>query len=160
VLRDSAIPGGIGQFAVIQALVPPLGLDVRAVNVRDAREIERAVATFARLANGGLVVTSSPLTVIHRDLIVALADRYKLPAVYWDPTAVSHGGLISYGPDLIDQHRQAASYIDRILKGEKPADLPVQAPNKYELAISLKTAKALNLVVSPALLARADKVIE
>ena len=160
VLRDSAQPAGIGQFAVIQALAPPLGLDVRAINVRDAREIERAVATFARLANGGLVVTASPLTVIHRELIVALADRYKLPAVYWDRTFVSNGGLISYGADLINQHRQAASYIDRILKGEKPADLPVQAPNNYELTINLKTAKALGLIVSPALLARADKVIE
>ena len=142
VLRDSAQPGGIGQFAVIQALAPPLGLDVSAVNVRDVREIERAVATFARLANGGLVVTASPLTVIHRELIVALADRYKLPAVYWDPTAVSNGGLIAYGTDLTEQQRQAASYIDRILKGEKPADLPVQAPTKYELIINLKTAKA------------------
>jgi len=160
VLRDSAQPGGIGQFAVIQALAPPLGLDVSAVNVRDVREIERAVATFARLANGGLVVTASPLTVIHREPIVALAERYKLPTVYWDRTFVSNGGLISYGADLINQHRQAASYIDRILKGEKPADLPVQAPNNYELTINLKTAKALGLIVSPALLARADKVIE
>jgi putative ABC transport system substrate-binding protein len=160
VLRDPAFPAGIGQFAVIQALAPPLGLDVSSINVRDPREIERAVATFARLANGGLVVTSSPLTVVHSDLIVALADRYKLPTVYWDPTAVTNGGLIAYGTDLIDQHRQAASYIDRILKGEKPADLPVQAPNKYELAINLKTAKALGLIVSPALLARANKVIE
>ena len=160
VLRDPAQPAGIGQFAVIQALAPPLGLDVSAINVRDAREIERAVATFARLANGGLVVTASPLTVIHRELIVALADRYKLPAVYWDPTAVSNGGLIAYGTDLTEQQRQAASYIDRIFKGEKPADLPVQAPNNYELTINLKTAKALGLIVSPALLARADKVIE
>jgi len=160
VLRDPAIPAGIGQFAVIQILAPPLRLDVSAINVRDAREIERGVATFARLANGGLVATASPGTVIHRDLIVALADRHKLPAVYWEGTAVSNGGLISYGPDLIDQHRQAASYVDRVLKGEKPADLPVQAPNKYELAINLKTAKALGLIVSPALLARADKVIE
>ena len=138
----------------------PLGLNVSAINVRDPREIERAVATFARLANGGLVATASPGTVLHRDLIVALADRYKLPTVYWDPTAVSNGGLIAYGTDLIDQHRQAASYVDRIPKGEKPADLPVQAPNKYQLAINLKTAKALGLIVSPALLARADKVIE
>jgi putative ABC transport system substrate-binding protein len=160
VLRDPAIPAGIGQLAVIQILAPPLRLDVSAINVRDAREIERGVATFARLANGGLVVTASPGTVIHRDLIVALADRYKLTAIYWDPSAVTHGGLVSYGTDLIDQHRQAASYIDRILKGEKPADLPVQAPNKYELGINLKTAKALGLIVSPALLARADKVIE
>src|SRR5215813_3601266 len=160
VLRDPATPAGSGQFAVIQILAPPLGLDVSAINVRDAGEIERGVAKFARLANGGLVVAANPGTVIHRDLIVALADRYKLPAVSWDGTAVSNGGLISYGPDLIDQHRQAASYIDRILKGEKPAELPVQAPNKYELAINLKTAKALGLIVSLALLARADKVIE
>ncbi len=131
-----------------------------AINVRDVREIERAVATFARFENGGLVVTASPLTVIHRDLIVALADRYKLPTVYWDLTAVPNGGLISYGTDLIDQHRQAASYIDRILKGEKPADLPVQAPTKYELVINLKTAKALGLVVPQTLLARADEMIE
>jgi ABC-type uncharacterized transport system substrate-binding protein len=160
VLRDPAFPAGIGQFAVIQILAPPLRLDVSAINVRDPREIERAVATFARLANGGLVAAASPGTVTHRDLIVALADRYKLPTVYWEPTFVTNGGLIAYGTDLIDQHRQAASYIDRILKGEKPADLPVQAPNKYELAINLKTAKALGLIVSPALLARADKVIE
>jgi len=160
VLRDSAQPAGIGQFAVIQALAPPLGLDVSAVNVRDVREIERAVATFARLANGGLVVTASPLTVIHREPIVALAERYKLPTVYWDRTFVSNGGLISYGADLTDQLRQAARYIDRILKGEKPADLPVQAPNKYELVINLKTAKALGLAVPQSLLARADEVIE
>jgi len=160
VLRDPGFPAGIGQLAVIQILAPPLRLDVSAINVRDAREIERAVATFARLANGGLVVTASSGAVSHRDLIVALADRHKLPTVYWDPTAVTNGGLIAYGTDLIDQHRQAASYIDRILKGEKPADRPVQAPNKYELAINLKTAKALGLIVSPALLARADKVIE
>jgi putative tryptophan/tyrosine transport system substrate-binding protein len=160
VLRDPTIPAGIGQFAVIQALAPPLGLDVTSINVRDPREIERAVASFSRFANGGLIVAASALAVVHRDLIVALADQYKLPAVYWDPTAVTNGGLIGYGTNLIDQHRQAASYIDRILKGEKPADLPVQAPSKYELAINLKTAKALGLIVSPALLARADKVIE
>ena len=161
VLRDTAIPGGIGQFAVIQALAPPLGLDVSAINVRsEVREIELAVETFARIANGGLVVTASPLTVIHRELIVALADRYKLPTVYWDRTFVSNGGLISYGTDLTDQHRQAASYINRILKGEKPADLPVQAPNKYELAINLKTAKAQGLTIPPTILARADEVIE
>src|SRR5215467_3573807 len=135
VLRDPAIPAGIGQFAVIQILAPPLGLVVSAINVRDAGEIERGVAKFVRLANGGLVAAASPGTVIHRDLIVALADRYKLPAVYWDHTFVKNGGLIAYGTDLIDQHRQAANYIDRILKGQKPADLPVQAPNKYELAI-------------------------
>jgi putative ABC transport system substrate-binding protein len=158
-----ARPGGnVTGFMtfVVQALAPPLGLDVSAINVRDVREIERAVETFARFANGGLVVTASPLTVIHREPIVALADRYKLPAVYWDRTFVSNGGLIAYGTDLTDQHRQAARYIDRILRGEKPADLPVQAPNKYELAINLKTAKALGLEVPHSLLARADEVIE
>ena len=160
VLRDPTLPAGIGQLAVMQVLARPLGLDVSAINIRDAREIERGVATFARFANGGLIVAASPFTVIHRDLIVALADRYKLPAVYWEPSAVTIGGLIAYGTDLIDQQRQAARYIDRILKGEKPADLPVQAPNKYELGINLKTAKALGLIVSPALLARADNVIE
>jgi putative ABC transport system substrate-binding protein len=160
VLRDPAIPAGIGQFAVIQALAPPLGLDVSSINVRDPREIERAVATFARFPNGGLIVAASALVVVHRDLIVALADRYKLPTVYWDRSFVSNGGLISYGTDLIDQQRQAASYIDRILEGEKPADLPVQAPNKYELAINLKTAKAIGLSVPHSLLARADEVIE
>jgi len=160
VLRDPTLPAGIGQLAVMQVLARPLGLDVSAINIRDAREIERGVATFARFANGGLIAAASPFTVIHRDLIVALADRYKLPAIYWEPSAVTVGGLMAYGTDLIDQLRQAASYIDRILKGEKPADLPVQAPNKYELGINLKTAKALGLIVSPALLARADKVIE
>ena len=160
VLRDPTLPAGIGQLAVMQVLARPLGLDVSAINIRDAREIERGVATFARFANGGLIVAASPFTVIHRDLIVALADRYKLPAVYWEPSAVTIGGLIAYGTDLIDQQRQAARYIDRILKGEKPADLPVQAPNKYELAINLKTAKALGLTVPPSLLARADEVIE
>ena len=160
VLRDTNVPGGIGQFAVVQALAPPLGLDVSAINVRDVREIERAVETFAGFANGGLVVTASPLTVIHRELIVALADRYKLPTIYWDRTFVSNGGLISYGTDLTDQHRQAASYIDRILKGEKPAGMPVQAPTKYALVINLKTAQALGLKVPHSLLARADEVIE
>jgi len=133
---------------------------VSSINVRDPREIERAVATFARFPNGGLIVAASALVVVHRDLIVALADRYKLPTVYWDRSFVSNGGLISYGTDLIDQQRQAASYIDRILEGEKPADLPVQAPNKYELAINLKTAKAIGLSVPHSLLARADEVIE
>jgi putative ABC transport system substrate-binding protein len=133
---------------------------VSAINVREVREIERAVETFARFANGGLVVTASPLTVIHRELIVALADRYKLPTVYWDRTFVSNGGLISYGTDLTDQHRQAARYVDRILRGEKAADLPVQAPSKYDLVINLKTAKSLGLTVPSSLLARADEVIE
>ena len=130
------------------------------VNVRDAGEIERAVAAFARAPNGGLIVTASPLAQRHRDLIVTLAARHKLPAVYFDRFFVAAGGLISYGPDYIDQYRRAAGYVDRILKGEKPADLPVQAPTKYELVINLKTAKALGLDVPPTLLARADEVIE
>jgi putative ABC transport system substrate-binding protein len=135
-------------------------VEVSPVNMRDAGEIERAVAAFARVPNGGLIVTGSPLAMVHRDLIVTLAARHKLPAVYWDRAHVTGGGLISYGPDLVDQHRQAARYVDRILKGEKPADLPVQAPTKYELVINLKTAKALGLDVPPTLLARADEVIE
>src|SRR5262249_37348810 len=160
ILRDPNSPTGTGQFGVIQTVAPSLGLDVSAINVRDAREIERAVAAFAQSANGGLVVTASPLTVVHRDLIVALAARYKLPAVYWDRSQVIGGGLISYGSDAIKQHQQAAGYVDRILKGEKPADLPVQATTKYELMINLKTAKALGLTVPSVLLARADEVIE
>ena len=145
VLRDPAIPAGIGQFAVIQAVAPSLGVEVSPVNVRDAGEIERAVAAFARSPNGGLIVTASALAVVHRDLIITLAARHKLPAVYFDRFFVAAGGLISYGPDFVDQYRRAAGYVDRILKGEKPADLPVQAPTKYELVINLKTAKALGL---------------
>jgi putative ABC transport system substrate-binding protein len=159
VLRDSTSPTGTGQFAVIQA-VAPSDLDVSVISVRDAREIERAVAAFANSANGGMVVTASPLTEVHRDLIVTLAARHKLPTVYWHRTAVTGGGLVSYGTDVIAQHRQAAGYVDRILKGEKPADMPVQAPTKYQLVINLKTAKALGLTVPPTLLARADEVIE
>jgi putative ABC transport system substrate-binding protein len=160
VIRDPAISAGIGQFAAIQSVAPSLGVEVIPVNVRDAGEIERAVAAFARSANGGLIVTGSALAVIHRDLIVTLAARHKLPAVYWDRAPVTGGGLISYGPDLHDQMRRAAGYVDRILKGEKPADLPVQTPTKYELVINLKTAKTLGLTIPPALLARADEVIE
>ena len=160
VLRDPAIPAGIGQFGAIQAVAPSFGVEVSPVNVRDAGEIERAVAAFARSPNGGLIVTASALAAVHRDLIVTLAARHKLPAVYSDRFFVTAGGLISYGPDLIDQYRRAAGYVDRILKGEKPADLPVQAPTKYELVINLKTAKALGLDVPPTLLARADEVIE
>ena len=159
VLRDSS-SAGVGQFAVIQAVAPSLGLEVSAINVSDAREIDRAVAAFAREPNGGLIVTAGPLTVVHRDLIVTLAARHKLPAIYFDRTPVTSGGLMSYGPDLVGQFRQAASYVDRILRGEKPASLPVQAPNKYELVINLKTAKALGISVPPTLLARADEVIE
>ena len=160
VLRDPAIPTGPAQFGVIQAAAPSLRVEVNPVNVRDAGEVERAVAAFARSGNGGLIVTASALASRHRDLIVTLAGQYKLPAVYPYRFFVAAGGLISYGPDLVDQFRQAAGYVDRILKGEKPADLPVQAPNKYELLINLKTAKALGLDVPPSLLARADEVIE
>ena len=145
VLRDPAIAAGIGQFGVIQAVAPSLGVEVSPVNVRDAGEIERAVAAFARSPNGGLIVTASALAAVHRDLIITLAARHKLPAVYSRRFFVAAGGLISYGPDFVDQYRRAAGYVDRILKGEKPADLPVQAPTKYELVINLKTAKALGL---------------
>jgi ABC-type uncharacterized transport system substrate-binding protein len=160
VLWDPAITAGIGQFAIIQSVATSTGIDVRPVNLRDAGEIERAITAFARTPNGGLVVTASALSVVHRDLIVTLAARHKLPAVYYERFFVTGGGLISYGADFIEQHRHAAGYVDRILKGEKPADLPVQAPTKYALAINLKTAKALGLTLPPSLLARADEVIE
>ena len=160
VLWDPTIPAGIGQFAIIQSVAPSVGMEVSPVNMRDAAETERAVAAFAREPNGGLIVTASALSVAHRDLIVTLAARHKLPAVYYRRLYVTGGGLISYGPDVADQLRRAAGYVDRILKGEKPADLPVQAPTKYELVINLKTAKALGLTVPPTLLARADEVIE
>jgi ABC-type uncharacterized transport system substrate-binding protein len=160
VIRDPAITAGIGQFAAIQSVAPLVGVEVSALNVRDAGEIERAVTAFARSANGGLIVTGSALSNAHRDLLIALAAQHKLPAVYWDRAAVAAGGLISYASDYVDQFRRAAGYVDRILKGEKPADLPVQAPTKYELVINLKTAKALGLEVPPTLLARADEVIE
>jgi ABC-type uncharacterized transport system substrate-binding protein len=160
VLRDPAVASGLGQFGAVQAVAPSLGVELSPVNVRDAPEIERAVTAFARSSNGGLIVTSSGLTVVHRDLIVMLAARHQLPAVYWNRFYVTTGGLISYGPDLIDQIRRAAGYVDRILKGEKPADLPVQAPNKYELVINLRTAKALGLEMPTTVLARADEVIE
>ncbi len=160
VIRDPAISAGIGQWGAIQAMAPSVGVEVIPVNVRDAPEIERAITTFARSSNGGLLVTASALAVRHRDLIVTLATRHKLPAVYWERFFVTGGGLISYGPDVVDQFRRAAGYVDRILKGEQPADLPVQTPTKYELAINLKTAKAFGLEVPPSLLARADEVIE
>jgi putative ABC transport system substrate-binding protein len=160
VLRDPAITAGTGQFGAIQSVAPSLGVEVSPVNVRDAGEIERAVTAFARSSNGGLIVTGSALAVVHRDLIVTLAARHKLPAVYFIRSFVAGGGLISYGPDYFDQFRRAAGYVDRILKGEKPADLPVQAPTKYELVINLKTAKALGLTVPQSVLARADEVIE
>jgi putative tryptophan/tyrosine transport system substrate-binding protein len=136
VLRDPAIASGVGQFAVIQSVAPPLGVELAPVNVRDAEEIERAVTAFARGSNGGLIVTASALAVVHRDLIITLAARHKLPAIFPFRFHVAGGGLISYGPETIEPHRRAASYVDRILKGEKPADLPVQAPVKYELVIT------------------------
>jgi putative ABC transport system substrate-binding protein len=160
VLRDPAIVAGIGQFAVIQSAAPSVGVDVSAINMHDGAEIERAITVFARRPNGGLILTASALAAIHRDLVVSLAARYKLPAVYITRFFVAGGGLVSYGPDFVDQYRRAAEYVDRILKGEKPADLPVQAPTKYELVINLKTAKALGLTVPETLLARADEVIE
>jgi ABC-type uncharacterized transport system substrate-binding protein len=160
VLWDPTIIAGVGQFAVIQSVAPSLGVELRAINVRDAAEIERGIAAFARLANGGMIVTASALAIIHRDLIVGLAARYRLPAVYFQKVFVTPGGLVSYGADFADQYRRAAGYVDRILKGEKAADLPVQAPTKYELVINLKTAKAFDLTVPTALLASADEVIE
>jgi putative ABC transport system substrate-binding protein len=160
VLRDPAIASGAGQYAVIQAAAPSFGVELRAVGVRDAGEIERGITAFARSSNGGLIVTGSPLALVHRDLIITLAGRHRLPAVYPFRYFATSGGLIAYGPNATDPYRRAASYIDRILKGEKPADLPVQAPTKYELVINLKTAKALGLTMPDSLLARADAVIE
>jgi len=160
VLRDVAIAAGSGQLGAIQSVAPQLGVETHPVGVRDANEIERGIAAFARGSNGGLIVTGSGLAVIHRDLMVTLAARHKLPAVYYRRLYVTDGGLISYGPDRVDQYRSAAGYVDRILNGEKPADLPVQAPTKYQLAINLKTARALGLEVPPTLLVRADEVIE
>jgi ABC-type uncharacterized transport system substrate-binding protein len=160
VLRDTESGPGASQFAVIQAVAPSLRVEVNPVNVGSAAEIERAVAAFARAPNGGLIATGGGRMRSHRDLIVKLAARHKLPAVYYDRVYVDSGGLISYGPDFVDQFRRAAGYVDRVLKGEKPADLPVQAPTKYDLIINLKTAKVLGLEVPATLLARADEVIE
>jgi putative ABC transport system substrate-binding protein len=160
VLRDPTIASGIGQFAAVQAVAPSLGVDLSAVDVRDAGEIERAVTAFARSSNGGLIVTASALATYHRDLLIALAARLQLPAVYPYRFFVTVGGLISYGPNFVEQYRQAAGYVDRILKGEKPAELPVQGATKYELAINLKMAKGIGLTVPPAVLARAGEVIE
>ncbi len=160
VLRDPSISAGLGQFGALQTAAPSFGLEVTAVNVRDPSEIERGIAAFARLPNGGMIVTGSAAAVVHRELIVALAARHRLPAVYDNPLFVTTGGLAAYGADNVDQYRRAAVYIDRILKGEKPADLPVQAPTTYVLAINLKTAKALGLTMPPTLLARATEVIE
>jgi putative ABC transport system substrate-binding protein len=160
VLRDPAIASGIGQFGAVQAAAPSLGVELSPVDVHDEREIERAVTEFARSPNVGLIVTAAPLATRHRDLIIALAARHRLPAVYSSRVFVTAGGLICYGPEFIDQYRRAAGYVDRILKGEKPADLPVQAPTKYELVINIKTAKALGIVIPQTLLGRADDVIE
>jgi putative tryptophan/tyrosine transport system substrate-binding protein len=160
ILRDPTTAAGMGQFGAIQAVAPSFGVEVNPVNLRDAAAIDRAVAAFAGTSNGGLIITASALFVVHRELIITLAARHKLPAVYYRRGFVDDGGLISYGPDLVDQYRRAASYVDRILKGEKPADLPVQAPTKYELVINLKTAKALGIAIPPTLLGRADEVIE
>jgi putative tryptophan/tyrosine transport system substrate-binding protein len=160
VLRDPAIASGIGQFGAIASAAPSLRMEASPINVRDAGDIERDVAEFARSPNGGVIVTSAPETLRHRDLIVTLAARHQLPATYGTRNFVTGGGLISYGPDILDQYRRAAGYVDRILKGEKPADLPVQAPTKYELVVNLKTAKALGLEIPATVLARADEVIE
>jgi putative tryptophan/tyrosine transport system substrate-binding protein len=160
VLRDAATASGSGQFGAIQAVAPGLGVEVTPVGLHDADEIERGVSDFARGSNGGVIVTAGGAGIRHRDLIIALMARLRLPAVYANRFFVTGGGLISYGTHLLDHFRQAAGYVDRVLKGEKPADLPVQAPTKFELAINLRTAKALGLEVPPTLLARADEVIE
>ena len=160
VLRDPASPSQTAQFGAIRAMAPSVSVEVIPINVRDAGEIERAVADFARPGNGGLIPTSSAVALRYRDLIITLAARHKLPAIYWERFFVTSGGLMSYGPDLIDNYRRAASYVDRILKGEKPADLPVQTPTKYEMAINLKTAKTLGLSVPSILQQRADELIE
>src|SRR5262249_19912402 len=160
VLRDPVVASGIGQFGAVQIVAPSLGVDLTPVDVRDASEIERAVTAFAQGSNGGLIVTGSALGIVHRELIATLAPRHKRPGVYPGPSSVAAGALTSYAPDPVDQFRPAAVYVDRILKGENPADLPVQTPTKYDLIINLKTAEALGLVVPPTLLARADEVIE
>jgi putative ABC transport system substrate-binding protein len=160
VLRDTAQGAGTSLFAAIQTAAPSLRVEVTPVNLRDASEIDRAVADFARTSNGGLIVTGSALSNVHHKLIITLAARHKLPAIYFERSFVAGGGLISYGSDYIDHYRRAAGYVDRILKGEKPGDLPVQAPTKFELVINLNTAKALGLEIPPMLLARADEVIE
>ena len=160
VLRDPALTLGTAQFAAIQAMAPSVGVEVTPIGVHDAGEIERGIGGIARMSNAGLVVTGSSLIVVHRHLIIARAAQHKLPAIYYERFPVKDGGLFSYGPSFLDQFRLGAGYVDRILKGEKPADLPVQAPTKYELVINLKTAKALGLTVPPSLLARADEVME
>jgi len=160
VLRDTADPTTIGQFGAVKGVAPSFGVEISPIGAGNAEEIERGIAAFARQPNGGLIVLPTPTTVIHRNLIIMLAAQHQLPAVYNSRYWIAEGGLVSYGPDVLDQYRRTASYVDRILKGERPADLPVQAPTKYELAINLKTAKALGLTVPDSLLARADEVIE
>ena len=160
VLRDPAIAAGPAEYGAIQAVAPSLGVALRPIDLRNADEIERAITVFAASSNGGLIITGSAGATTHRELIIALAARHRLPAVYYARYYVTGGGLISYGSDILDQCQRAAGYVDRILKGAKPADLPVQAPTKYELAINLKTAKTLGIEVPPTLLARADEVIE
>ena len=160
VLRDPTVGSGTGQYAIIQAVAQSLGVELRPMDVRDPGEIERAIVAFAQVPNGGLINAGAPSAVVHRGLVTTLAARYRLPAVYSSRYFVTGGGLISYGPDSIDPYRRAAAYVDRVLKGEKPADLPVQAPTKYELVVNLKTAKTLGLEIPTAVLARADEVIE
>jgi putative ABC transport system substrate-binding protein len=160
VLRDSTVGSGIGQYAIIQAVAPSLGVELRPIEVRDTSEIERAIVAFARVPNGGLIIVGTPSAPVQRDLIIALAARHRLPAVYPFAYFTRNGGLISYGPDTVDPYRHAAGYVDHILKGEKPGDLPVQAPTKYNLVINLSTAKALGLEIPSSVLARADEVIE
>jgi putative ABC transport system substrate-binding protein len=160
VIRDPSITAGIGQWGAIQGAAPAFGVELKPINIDDAGGIKRAIEAFARLSSGGLIVTGTGLALVHRDLIITLAAQHKLPAIYFERYFAAAGGLISYGPDFLDQYRRAASYVDRILKGEKPADLPVQAPTKFELVINLKTAKALGLTVPQSLLATADEVIE
>jgi putative ABC transport system substrate-binding protein len=160
VLRDPAISSGIGQFGAIQGVAPSFGVEISPIGVDDAKQIERGITAFAREPNGGLIVLAQPTILVHRDLIIKFAIEHQLPAVYTSRLFVAGGGLMSYGPDILDQYRSAATYVDRILRGDKPADLPVQQPTKFELVINLKTAKALGLDVPPTLLARADEVIE
>ncbi|MGO9356687.1 MAG: ABC transporter substrate-binding protein [Xanthobacteraceae bacterium] len=160
IIRDPNSSTGIGQWAVIDAMAPSIGVELSLINIRDAGEIERDIAAFARSPNGGLIVTATPLATQHRELIIRLASEHKLPAVYYERYYVTGGGLVSYGPHIVDQFRRAAGYVDRILKGEKPTDLPVQGPTKYELVVNLKTARALGIEVPQTLLARADDIIE
>jgi putative tryptophan/tyrosine transport system substrate-binding protein len=160
VLRDATVGSGVGQYAIIQAVAPSLGVELRPIDMRDPGEIERAIVTFAQSPNGGLIIAASPPALVQRNLIITLAAHHQLPAVYPLPYMAHSGGPIAYGPDIVSSYRRAASYVDRILKGEKPADLPVQGPTKYELVINLKTAKALGLSIPQSLLSRADEMIE